>query len=129
MSSPYNEYKSFRNWNIVESAVNELKENKDIQITTQTDYVIGFITKKIEDAKSDNHILYKILEDLDEAKIHYKLERYRTDTIMICVTVVGARIEIEVFNSGDIQTSILKGDESIESGSEFVYNIINSNRD
>ena len=48
---------------------------------------------------------------------------------MICLTVVGARIEIEVFNTGSIETSIFKGDESIEEGMEVVNKIIDTNRD
>ena len=129
MNSMFNEYKSCKEWAIVERAINELKNNNDLQITTHLDYVIGHITKRIIDDKFNFHSLYKILEELDKVKIHYKLERYREDTIMICVTVVGARIEIEVFNNGSIETAIFTGDESVETGMDVVIAIINDNKD
>ncbi|NCI48946.1 hypothetical protein GWC95_03365 [Sediminibacterium roseum] len=81
------------------------------------------------DNASETHTLYTILEQLDSAKIHYRLERYRDDTIMICVTVVGSRIEIEVFSDGSVVTSMFKGDESLEDGLEIVNKIIAENRD
>ena len=43
---------------------------------------------------------------------------------MICASVIGSRIEIEVFNDGSIESSIFTGDESIISGSDFVKKII-----
>jgi hypothetical protein len=75
------------------------------------------------------HTLYKILAELDKAHIHYKLERYREDTVMICVTVVGARIEIEVFSNEEIETSIFSGNEDVEVGIEIVKKIIEEHRD
>ena len=75
-----------------------------------------------------SHLLYQILEELDEAKIHYQLERTRENSIMICVAIIGARIEIEVFNDGNIESSIFKGNESIISGMDFVKKIIESNK-
>jgi hypothetical protein len=75
------------------------------------------------------HLLYKILEQLDSAGIHYTLARYREDMVMICVTVPGKRIEIDVSSSGEIETSIFSGDESVESGIEIIEDIINSNRE
>ena len=125
----YNEYKCKEEWKIVQSSINGLLENNDIKLTTNPDYVIGYIVKSLENVRQGGHTLYDILEELDLAKIHYQLARYRKDTVRICVTVVGARIEIEVFNTGSIETSIFKGDESIESGIEVVNKIINDNRD
>ena len=129
MEFPYSENQSSKEWNILEKAINELNENKDIQLTTSPEYVIGYITKQLSQSKSISHPVYKILQDLDAAKIHYKLERYREDAIMICLTVVGARIEIEVFNDGNIETSIFKGNEDIVSGIEPVNKIIAENRE
>jgi hypothetical protein len=74
------------------------------------------------------HPLYSILDKLDAAKIYYRLERHRDNTVMICATVVGSRIEIEVFDNGDIETSVFKGDESLDSGIEFVQKIIADNQ-
>ena len=129
MSSIFNKYKLCKEWTIVESAINELKDNNDLQIITHSDNVIGHILKRIVDSKFNSHILYTILEELDKAKIHYKLERYREDTIMICATVVGSRFEIEVFNNGSVETSVFTGDESLESGMDIIVAIINNNKD
>ena len=128
MKSPYDKYKSLKEWNAVEKALKELEKNKDLSITTHPDYVIGFIIKKLNKIKS-NHPLYEILEELDSAKIYYQLERTRSNSVMICVTIVGARLEIEVFNDGTIETSEFKGDESLISVREFVKKIIDSNKD
>jgi len=127
--SPYEEYKSLKEWKIIEKSLKELVKNKDLLITTQPDYIIGFIIKKLKRIKSYNHPLYEILEELDNAKIYYNLERTRRNSVMICVTIVGARIEIEIFNDGKFESSIFKGDESLISGKELVYKIINDNRD
>lgn len=75
------------------------------------------------------HPLYQILEELDKANIHYKLERTRENSIMICVAIIGARVEIEVFNDGNIESSVFKGDESVISGIDFVKKIIESSRE
>ena len=75
------------------------------------------------------HKLYKILKQLDDAKIHYTLARYRDDMVMICVTIVGKRIEIEVSSNGEVETSIFSGNENIETGIELVNQIIKDNTD
>ena len=129
MSSPYNKYKSLKEWKVIDKALKELTKNKDLSIINQPDYVIGFIIKKLKTIKKDNHPLYEILEELDSAKIYYQLERTRDNSVMICVTIVGARLEIEVFNDGTIETSEFKGDESLISGKEFVNKMIMINRD
>lgn len=128
MKSSYNQYKSLKEWKVIEKALKGLVKNKDLSINTEPEYVIGSIIKKLKSIKS-NHPLYEILEELDSAKIYYQLERTRDNSIMICVTIVGARLEIEVFNDGTIETSEFRGDESLISGREFVKKIIDANRD
>jgi len=128
MKSPYDGYKSLKEWKAIDKALKELIKNKDLSITTQPDYVIGLIIKKLKSVK-DDHPLYQILEELDSAKIYYQLERTRDYSVMICVTIVGARFEIEVFNDGTIETSEFRGDESLINGREFVNKIIDANRD
>ncbi|WPO77982.1 hypothetical protein [Flavobacterium sp. KACC 22761] len=77
----------------------------------------------------NDHPIYHILEELDKAEIFYQLQRTRENSIMICASVIGSRIEIEVFNDGSIESSIFTGDESIISGSDFVKKIVESSRD
>ncbi|MCK9273126.1 hypothetical protein M0P65_06285 [Candidatus Gracilibacteria bacterium] len=45
--TPYDKYKGSLIWKTTEKAINELKKNKDIEITTHPDYVIGYLTKII----------------------------------------------------------------------------------
>ena len=58
--------------------------------------------------------LFNILRRLDEAKIHYFLERHRPNTIDITATVVGQRIEISVFEDDHVEISRFVGREDIE---------------
>lgn len=45
--------------------------------------------------------LFDLLSRLDEARIHYALDRVREDAIMIKVAVPGQRWEIELVDEGD----------------------------
>lgn len=58
--------------------------------------------------------LFDILRRLDEARIHYFLERHRPDTIDVTATVVGQRIEISVFEDGHVEVSRFFGHEDVE---------------
>lgn len=57
--------------------------------------------------------LFKILRLLDEARIHYFIERYRDDTVDIVATVVGKRIEISVFEDDHAEISVFTGNEDV----------------
>ena len=62
-----------------------------------------------------SHELYSIVRLLEREIIHYRLDRHRDDTILITVTLVGERIEIDVFEDGRVQYSRFRGDEGVES--------------
>lgn len=62
-----------------------------------------------------SHALYRILGSLDEQRLWYRIDRHRADTVMITVTVVGERLEIDVFEDGHVEFSRFKGDEGVES--------------
>jgi hypothetical protein len=49
MSSPYEKHKNTSNWRIIEEALNNLVENKDIELTTASDYVIGYLCEKLDE--------------------------------------------------------------------------------
>ena len=70
------------------------------------------------------HNLYAILQELDLAKIHYRLDRYGEDVITIHVIVPGRRIEIDVESNGEVSTASFYGNEDLELGMETVYEII-----
>lgn len=57
---PYDTYKYLTAWSVLENTINELKENKDLTITTDPYYVIGYILKTFDD--------HNLLKDIDYHK-------------------------------------------------------------
>jgi hypothetical protein len=51
MINIYNKYKKTNEWVIVQKAINDLIDNKDLELTTEPDYVVGYITKQLVDKK------------------------------------------------------------------------------
>ena len=49
--TPYDKYRTNPTWTVIEKALNELVDNQDIIFQTIPDYVIGYIVKKLEEAK------------------------------------------------------------------------------
>jgi hypothetical protein len=62
-----------------------------------------------------SHTLYRLLRLLDEQRLWYRIERHREDSVMIAVTAVGERLEIDVFEDGHVEFSRFRGDEGVES--------------
>ncbi|WP_407104570.1 hypothetical protein [Hansschlegelia beijingensis] len=60
------------------------------------------------------HRLYELLDLLDRSRIAYRIDRHRSDTVMITATLVGERVEIDVFADGHIEYSRFRGDEGVE---------------
>lgn len=73
------------------------------------------------------HSLYEILAELDSAKIHYSLARYRDDAVTIHMTVVGKRIEVDVESDGSVSTAQFSGNEDLQLGIEVVRKIVEEN--
>ncbi|MBW6421776.1 hypothetical protein KX729_10010 [Rhizobium sp. XQZ8] len=71
--------------------------------------------------------LFKILRQLDEAKIHYFIERHQPDTVNITATVVGQRIEITVFEDDRVWISRFIGHEGIKD-EDALHKIIEQTR-
>lgn len=57
--------------------------------------------------------LFRILRRLDEAKVHYFIERHRPETIDITATFVGCRVEISVFEDDHVEISTFRGNEDV----------------
>jgi len=75
-----------------------------------------------------NHPLYTLLGELDEASIHYSIARYRPDTICVTLTLVGERVEVDVFSDGHMEVSRFSGDEGIVGDESFVRKLIMDHR-
>jgi len=71
-----------------------------------------------------SHPLYQILRLLEEQRLWFRVDRHRDDSVMITVTIVGERLEIDVFEDGHIEFSRFKGNEDIESAQMLLNAII-----
>jgi hypothetical protein len=47
MTHPYGEFEGTRLWATVDAAVAELVHNRDVQLTTARDYVIGYLCRAL----------------------------------------------------------------------------------
>jgi hypothetical protein len=75
------------------------------------------------------HPLYQLLTELESARLPFTIGRYRPDTVMITVTLVGERVEIDVFDDGHMEVSRFVGDEGVVGGIELVRKLIQDNRE
>jgi hypothetical protein len=72
--------------------------------------------------------VFETIKALEAARLHFFIERTRPDTIRLSVTVVGERIEIDIFEDDHLEISRFRGDESIEGGAELLATILRDNR-
>lgn len=73
--------------------------------------------------------MYDLLSELEAAGIHFGVSRHRPDTILVTLTVIGERIEIDVFDDGRMEVSRFKGGEAVSGEDDLVRRIIAENRD
>lgn len=76
-----------------------------------------------------NHPLFALLSELEAGGIHFTLGRHRPDTVLVTLTLVGERVEVDVFEDGHMEASRFKGDASILGGAELVATLIEENRE
>jgi hypothetical protein len=74
-----------------------------------------------------SHALFTLLSELEAAKIHFTLGRHRPDSVLVSLTVIGERIEVDVFSDGRMEVSRFTGNEDIVGGSELLAMIIAEN--
>jgi hypothetical protein len=75
-------------------------------------------------AKSMTHPLYRLLKLLDHNRLPYRIDRNRPDTLTITVTVVGERLEVDVFEDGHMEYSRFTGSEGVEEDSDSIEQIL-----
>lgn len=61
--------------------------------------------------------------------IHFTLGRHREDTVLVTLTLVGERVEVDVFDDGHMEVSRFPGSEDIVGDEARVNEIIEKNRD
>lgn len=70
------------------------------------------------------HPLFDLLLDLDQKGVYYTLGRHRLDSILVTATLVGSRIEIDVFDDGHMEVAVFEGTEAIVGGRELVSRLL-----
>jgi hypothetical protein len=75
------------------------------------------------------HPFFKLLRDLDDASIPFTIARDREDTVRLNVTLVGERLEIDVFEDGHMEVSRFRGSEDIVGDAALVEELIAKNRE
>ena len=73
------------------------------------------------------HSLYQLLSQLESSRTPFTLGRYRADSILVTLTLVGERIEVDVFDDGHMEISRFKGDEAVIGGADLIEQIISNN--
>ncbi len=72
--------------------------------------------------------VFETITALEAARLHFFIMRTRPDALTLSVTIVGERIEIDVFEDNHLEISRFRGDESIEGGKELLAAILRDNR-
>ena len=75
-----------------------------------------------------SHPLFELVSALEHGRIHFTLQRHRPDTILVTFTLVGERVEVDVFEDGHMEVSRFKGNESIVGGKDLVYELIRTEK-
>ena len=71
-----------------------------------------------------NHPLFKLIDKLNKAKIHYKLSSHRDDAVLVTIYLVGERVEVDVFDDGHMEVSRFLGTEDVLGGQELIIQLI-----
>ncbi len=70
--------------------------------------------------------IFTTIKTLEKAGLHFFIERTRPDTVRLSVTLVGERIEIDIFEDDHLEISRFRGDESVEGGQELLTHILSA---
>lgn len=70
--------------------------------------------------------VFETIKMLENAQLHFFIERTRPDSIRLNVTMVGERVEIDVFEDNHLEVSRFRGDESVEGGRDLLLHLLAS---
>ena len=70
--------------------------------------------------------VFETIRILEEARLHFSIERTRPDSIRLSVTKVGERIEIDIFEDNHLEISRFHGDESVAGGMDLLRRLLAS---
>ena len=80
--------------------------------------------KNVKKSRKAPNAVFDTIRLLEKAHIHFYIMRDRPDALTFVATIVGERVEIDVFEDNHIEISRFRGDESIEGGSELLLQIV-----
>lgn len=60
---PYKKYESLRIWRVVSHEIDELVANRDLELTTAPEYVIGSLCKALDEAGQLAHAAFQPMEE------------------------------------------------------------------
>jgi len=80
--------------------------------------------KNVKKSRKPPNAVFDTIRLLEKAHIHFYIMRDRLDALTFVATIVGERVEIDVFEDNHIEISRFRGDESIEGGSELLLQIV-----
>lgn len=75
-----------------------------------------------------NHPLYELMSSLEAASIHFTLGRHRPDSVLVAMSFVGERVEVDVFADGHMEVSRFPGSEDIVGDEALVRRLVDENR-
>jgi hypothetical protein len=70
--------------------------------------------------------LFDTIKALEKAHLHFFIERTRPDSVRLSVTMIGVRMEIDIFEDDHLEISRFHGNESVEGGREMLTDILKS---
>jgi len=68
--------------------------------------------------------VFETIRLLEKARIPFYIKRTRPDALTFTATIVGERLEIDIFEDDHIEISRFRGDESVEGGRELLQEIV-----
>ena len=77
----------------------------------------------------NGHPLFQLLRRLEDGKIHFTLSRHREDTILVTLTLIGERVEVDVFEDGRMEVSRFRGSEDVVGDERLIERLIDENED
>ena len=80
--------------------------------------------KSVGKSRKTCSAVFETIRLLEKAHIHFYIIRCRPDTLTFVATIVGERLEIDVFEDDHVEISRFRGDESIEGGRELLVQIV-----
>ena len=80
--------------------------------------------KNLRKARKASNAIFETIRLLERAHIEFNIKRTRSDALTVMATIVGERIEIDVFEDDHIEISRFRGDEGIEGGRDLLLQIV-----